>query len=47
MERSGMFLEVGGKIESTQVGLVGRSRGEGGVKHDSLQNFLGAALLTK
>lgn len=47
MQRSGVFLGVGGKIESIQVGLVGRSRGEGGVKHDSLKNFLGAAFLTK
>lgn len=42
-----VILEAGGKIESTQVSLVGRSRGEGGVKHDDLQNFLDAALLNK
>lgn len=47
VERSGMIPEAGGKTESAQVSLVGRSRGEGGVKHDDLQNFLDAALLNK
>lgn len=47
MKRSGIFQEIGGKMERTQVSLAGRSRGEGGVKDHSLLKFLDAVLLAK